>query len=587
MKPSYIRLTLFVVLIVLVAALPLSALAQVPMPEGDSAINQPNADPELLPGVHFVHVASAENITSNWTYLDHPLLNGDDSAIFFVTQNWNPQNLDGTYNDKAIGVWYDEFVGKWGIFNQDETAMPEEAAFNVHIPVVDSTRFVHEATAANTVGNHTYIDNALTNNNPEATLFVTQNWNPAGEDGVYNDQVVGVWYDDSEQKWSVFNQNLFAAIPENASFNILVASEDETTMVHTATADNISNHISTIDDPRINNNPNALLTVSQNWNPGGVGGTYNPHAFGIYYFGGYWRIFNQDFADMPENASFNVLIPPSDSAAFTHRATAENSIENYTLVDHPLLNGNPDAIVYVTQNWNPGSSGEVYNDHHIGVWYSYLYQQWSIFNQDQELMPEGAAFNVYVPPIGANAFTHVADTANIDSQVTYIDHPETNGDPDFIALFTPNWNPRGLGGTYNDHAAGIWFDDLNQKASVFNEDLVDMPEESAFNVLIPDDDDIVFTHTATIANSFSNWTTIDHPMLNGNPHALVYITHNWNPGGGLGGVYNDQATGVWYWESAGRWGIFNQNTGVNMPEGVVFNVLVVPHYKIFLPLTVR
>jgi len=573
-------------LIFLLALMPLSALAQAPMPEGDFSPNQPNADPELLPGIHFVHVASTDNLLGNTTYIDHPLLNGDDSAIFFVTQNWNPQNLSGTYNAKAIGVWYDDIIGKWGIFNQDSSAMPEEAAFNVHIPVVDSTRFVHEATASNTSVQYTLIDNPITNNNPNATLFVTQNWNPAGEAGVYNNHEVGIWYDTIQQKWSVFNQDL-AALPEGASFNILVASEDEATLVHTAIAANISNHTSIIDDPRINNNPNALLTVSQNWNPGGGTGIYNPHSFGIYYFNGYWRIFNQDFAAMPENASFNILIPSSDSAAFTHIATAANSIGQYTLIDHPLLNGNPDAIALVTQNWNPGKSGEVYNDHHIGIWYSYSQQKWSIFNQDLENMPEGAAFNVYVPPIGANAFTHVANSANIDSQVTYIDHPETNGDPNFVALFTPNWNPRGLGGIYNDHATGIWFDDVLQKASVFNEDLALMPEEAAFNVLIPDDDEIVFTHTATIANSSFNWTTLDHPKLNGNPHALVFVTHNWNPGGGLGGVYNDQAIGVWYWDSAGRWAIFNQNTDIDMPAGAVFNVLVVPQYKIFLPLVTR
>jgi hypothetical protein len=102
------------------------------MPAVDVAAAQPAADPEPLPGIHFVHVATMDNIDDNWTYLDHPLLNSDDSAIFFVTQNWNPKDLDGTYNPKAIGVWYDDFVGKWGIFNQDTSAdMPEGAVFNV------------------------------------------------------------------------------------------------------------------------------------------------------------------------------------------------------------------------------------------------------------------------------------------------------------------------------------------------------------------------------------------------------------------------------------------------------------------------
>lgn len=373
-------------------------------------------------------------------------------------------------------------------------------------------------------------------------------------------------------------------MPEGASFNVLVASADETTITHLSTPDNISGHITTIDDPRIDNNPNALLTVTQNWTPLGI---YNEHPFGVYYFGGKWRLFNQDSAAMPEGAAFNILIPPTDSAAFTHVATATNSDLQVTYIDHPLLNGNPDAIVLATQNWNPGGAGEIYNDHHVGVWYSTSQQKWSIFNQDLADMPEGAAFNIYTPPIGANAFTHIATLDNIDSQTTYIDHPETNGDPYGITLFTPNWNPRDLDGTYNDHATGIWYSDVEQKVSVYNEDLVDMPIEAAFNVLIPDEDAIAFTHTATTTNILFNWTTLDHPSLNDSPQALVFVTHNWNPGGGLDGVYNDQEIGVWYRSSVGRWAIFNQDTSADMPEGSVFNVLVIPRHKVFLPLIQR
>ncbi|MBU1877357.1 MAG: hypothetical protein KJ734_00240, partial [Chloroflexi bacterium] len=45
---------------------------------------------------------------------------------------------------------------------------------------VPGARFVHTTTAANTSGNYTYIDHPLTNNNPNAIVLVTQNWNPGG-----------------------------------------------------------------------------------------------------------------------------------------------------------------------------------------------------------------------------------------------------------------------------------------------------------------------------------------------------------------------------------------------------------------------
>jgi hypothetical protein len=83
-------------------------------------------------------------------------------------------------------------------------------------------------------------------------------------------------------------------------------------------------------------------------------------------------------------------------AVFVHRATSENISFNSTFIDNPLTNGNPDVILYVTQNWNPGGSGGTYNNHPIGVWYDNNRKKWAIFNQDRARMPSGAAFNVAV-----------------------------------------------------------------------------------------------------------------------------------------------------------------------------------------------
>jgi hypothetical protein len=83
-------------------------------------------------------------------------------------------------------------------------------------------------------------------------------------------------------------------------------------------------------------------------------------------------------------------------AVFVHRATPENISANSTYLDNPLINDDPDVILYVTQNWNPGGGTGTYNDHPIGVWYDSSTQRWAIFNQDREVMPEGVAFNVAV-----------------------------------------------------------------------------------------------------------------------------------------------------------------------------------------------
>jgi hypothetical protein len=83
-------------------------------------------------------------------------------------------------------------------------------------------------------------------------------------------------------------------------------------------------------------------------------------------------------------------------AVFVHRATPENISANSTYLDNPRTNDDPDVILYVTPNWNPGGGNGTYNEHPVGVWYDGGAQRWAIFNQDREPMPDGAAFNVAV-----------------------------------------------------------------------------------------------------------------------------------------------------------------------------------------------
>jgi hypothetical protein len=78
--------------------------------------------------------------------------------------------------------------------------------------------------------------------------------------------------------------------------------------IHRATAANITGNFTTINHPHSNGDPNAILIVTPNWNPGGGTATYNNHPIGVFYSSGAWAIFNQDSADMPVNAAFNVLV---------------------------------------------------------------------------------------------------------------------------------------------------------------------------------------------------------------------------------------------------------------------------------------
>lgn len=80
----------------------------------------------------------------------------------------------------------------------------------------------------------------------------------------------------------------------------------------------------------------------------------------------------------------------------------------------------------------------------------------------------------------------------------------------------------------------------------------------------------VFKHTATRANTAGHITYIDHPMCNGDPHAMLLITHDW----GTSGPYVNRPTGVWYDPGRAQWSIFMED-GSAMPAGAMFNVLVI------------
>ncbi|MBA2374746.1 MAG: serine/threonine protein kinase [Rubrobacter sp.] len=112
-------------------AQPLDAVGAPNPPASPPAAEEANIPQSTSPDGMFVHRATPESTSDNTTYLDDPLTNGEPDAFLLATQNWNPGEDGGTYNDHPVGVWYDSGRGQWAIFNQDLAEMPENAAFNV------------------------------------------------------------------------------------------------------------------------------------------------------------------------------------------------------------------------------------------------------------------------------------------------------------------------------------------------------------------------------------------------------------------------------------------------------------------------
>ena len=139
-----------------------------------------------------------------------------------VAESTDGGNAKGASYDHNIGVWYEGAnEKKWAIFNQDRAAIPAGRTFEVIIPPASET-LVHYAKLDNTVGNSTYLDNPLTNEEPDALLRVTQNWNPGGGRGVYNDHPIDVVYDADIRKWAIYNRD-GAPMPDGAALNIAVS----------------------------------------------------------------------------------------------------------------------------------------------------------------------------------------------------------------------------------------------------------------------------------------------------------------------------------------------------------------------------
>ena len=521
-------------------------------------------------GVEFVHVATAASVSGAATYIDNPLTNGKPGAIILVTPDLNPGGVGpGVYDNHPIGVYYN--AGQWLIFNQDFVAMPVGAAFNVIIPTPGTNVFVHTATAGNSSSNVTYIDNPLTNGNPNALVFVTPNYDPGGVcPCAYDSHPIGVYY---PGQWAIFNQD-HVAMPVGASFNVFVPPVGDGVFVHTATAGNSADTY--IANALTNGNPNAIVFVTPNWDPGGACPcVYDNHNLGVGYTGTHWGILSQDNAAIPVNAAFNVLVLVPASAFFVQTATASNIAGAATFIDHPLTNGHPYALVFVTSNWNPGGACPcVYDNHNIGVYYKSPAGPWAIFNQDHVAMPVGAAFNVIIPPPGANVFVHTA--TSFSCNCTIIDDPLTNGNPNALVFVTPNWNPGDVGGTFDDHPIGVLYN--AGQWLIFNQDLAAMPVGAAFNVFVPPAGPNVFVHTATAGNSTDDYTVIDNPLANGHPNAMVLVTLN---GFGPDDIH---PIGVYYKSIAGRWAIFNQDYAA-IPVNAAFNVLV--YNQLYLPLVIR
>ncbi len=278
--------------------------------------------------------------------------------------------------------------------------------------------YVHAATSANITGPSdelTELDNPVNNDNPDARILVTQNWDPAGAGGVYNPHVVGlVYYADFSGggSWYIRNQD-GGTISEGAAFNVLILGPDTLSFVHLTSSANTSGRASTLDpfDPDCLLCPHGtriLYTPTQSAF-GLEGGAFDHHSAVLYGSPSYALVTESRVAGtiepMPTGVLFNVLIADSPGVAsspgtsFVHTASAGTITADWTTITNPALDGDWNAVFFV----NLAGPVDTRVPHPLGVYYT-AGLKWSIFFEDDANMIPDTYYNVYIPPILSDGF---------------------------------------------------------------------------------------------------------------------------------------------------------------------------------------
>jgi hypothetical protein len=182
-------------------------------------------------------------------------------------------------------------------------------------PAAFGPTFVHRATDANSRGDFTYLDHSSINGDPDAVVLAEPSPGQGGHGGAPYGHNIGVWYEPTKKKWVVFNQDL-APVPTGSAFAVVVPPTDRG-FVHRAAQENTVGRATYIDNPLLNGEPDAGVSVIHYWNPGGGVGVYpNDHPVGALYDEDVekWFVYNEDAARMPEGAAFNVAVSGTEPA---------------------------------------------------------------------------------------------------------------------------------------------------------------------------------------------------------------------------------------------------------------------------------
>ncbi len=144
-----------------------------------------------------------------------------------------------------------------------------------------------------------------------------------------------------------------------------------------------------IDAPGLNNNPAALIFVTQALGNGTspIGALYRTYEQK-------WSIFNINGAVMAAGAKFNLeYYQAPDADHFVYIVPQQPHSESFAYIDHAGLNNNPDAQIRVFPT-NPQTGNTLFNPYDIRVGYDASASKWLIANVSNGSLSQGLAYNV-------------------------------------------------------------------------------------------------------------------------------------------------------------------------------------------------
>ncbi len=301
-------------------------------------------------GSYFTHTATAANSSANYSTIDNAILNNNPSANFLITPMYDPNWVYSNFN---CGTSYYDPDGKWRVFGDDNSVtINANSVYHIIVPTLNGTSFTHDITVANCTDNWTAIDNAATNNNPSALLFIKQN------NYLYNHPTTaGVWYNSSINQWVIFDEDATTPLYQYSDYLVFVTPPSSNAFTHTTTITNTTTNITSIDNPATNNNPNATLIVTQVYN-----GVYNDAPVGVTYYAPYWSIFNENTATMPIGATFNVMVATESSASINETTQHQYSFSPNPAIDKITISNPENNILNVQISDLSGRVLQSYHD---------------------------------------------------------------------------------------------------------------------------------------------------------------------------------------------------------------------------------